>query len=71
MKWSAHFKLFKAIVFLGLGLFLFFYGEAYFEIQKAWLNFLIGLLFLFSILRFFEWYNAISKDVPSNKNENS
>lgn len=69
MKWSVHFKLFKAIVFMGLGLFLLFYGEAYFEIQKAWLNLLIGLSLLFGILRLFEWYSAISKDSSNNKRE--
>ncbi len=54
---------------MGLGLFLLFYGEAYFEIQKAWLNLLIGLSLLFGILRLFEWYSAISKDSSNDKRE--
>jgi len=49
----------KVVVYLGLGIFILWKGEAYFHLSSGVRKILIGLLFLMAALRMFEgwqWY---------------
>lgn len=48
--------LFKVVIFLGLALFLLFYGKVFFVMPGSWRFILIGGLFLLAALRLFEWW---------------
>lgn len=45
---------FKILIYLSLGLFMLFKGEAYFHLSTGVRKILIALLFLFAFLRIFE-----------------
>lgn len=46
----------KILIYMGLGLFILFWGEVYFHLSSGVRKILIAMLFLFAFLRIFEWF---------------
>ncbi|NBC24606.1 MAG: hypothetical protein GVX78_03210 [Bacteroidetes bacterium] len=63
-------SLFRAIVFFTLAVILTLYGETYFTLSRGVIFLLSGLLFLFSILRFWDWVSAYREKKVSKTSQN-
>jgi len=70
-QFNSIFSVFMVLFYIGLGIFLLFYADKMFNMDKAIKNIMGSTLLLYGIYRIFVTYKQISEAFFSGKNDNN